>query len=225
MQPTASAYPLEWPVGWKRTPDHRRREGKFTTGTYSGDRKTQRDITLSEACDRLYKELERMAINMDDIVISTNVQPTLSGRPRSGERKPTDPGAAVYWVDRHTAQGKQARCMAIDAYTTIEQNVAALAATIDAMRAIERHGGAVVLDRAFMGFAALPAPMAMGMKRPWRDVLELNGAVIHKDLIENVYRELASRYHPDRAPDGQRDEYTRRMAEINVARDEALQEL
>jgi hypothetical protein len=59
--------------------------------------------------------------------------------------------------------------MAIDQYDRVEHNLAAIAATLDAMRAIKRHGGAEILDRAFTGFTALPAPMAGG--KPWRQVL------------------------------------------------------
>jgi hypothetical protein len=124
-----------------------------------------------------------------------------------------DPGAAVYWRD-----GEQDRCMAIDRYTKVEQNIAALAATIEAMRAIERHGGAVIMDRAFTGFTALPAPIVAGMKRPWREVLRLNGAATLAE-VNAAYRLLAAVYHPDR---GGTDA---KMAELNAARDEALQEL
>src|SRR6185437_2928884 len=72
--------------------------------------------------------------------------------PRS-DRTPSDPGVAVYW-----REGKNTRCMAIDRYSRVPDNLAAIAATLDAMRAIERHGGAEILDRAFTGFVALPAP-------------------------------------------------------------------
>jgi len=50
--------------------------------------------------------------------------------------------------------------MAIDRYSTVEGNLAAIAATLDAMRAIERHGATVILERTFADFMALPAPVA-----------------------------------------------------------------
>ncbi|KVD37855.1 hypothetical protein WJ41_22830 [Burkholderia ubonensis] len=62
-------------------------------------------------------------------------------------------GVAVYWETRAGAR----RVMAIDQYTRVADNLAAVAATLDAMRAIERHGGARILERAFTGFAALAA--------------------------------------------------------------------
>lgn len=210
MSPTR--YPLHWPAGWKRTPAQSRTDGRFTSKRYSSSR--QEAVTIAEAVDRLLAELQRMAIREDDVIISTNVEPTLSGRPRSGERKPQDPGAAVYWTD----MGKQ-RCMAIDRYTDVAQNIAALAATIEAMRAIERHGGATILDRAFTGFTALPPPIVAGMKRPWREVLEYGNGPAREEEITRNYRILARDAHPDKGgTDAQ-------MAELNAARDEALKEV
>jgi len=53
--------------------------------------------------------------------------------------------------------------MAIDIYDTVAGNLAAVAATLDAMRAIERHGGAQILKRAFQGFKALPSSTATAL--------------------------------------------------------------
>ncbi|WP_249183503.1 hypothetical protein [Burkholderia cenocepacia] len=60
------------------------------------------------------------------------------------------------------------RVMAIDQYAWIADNLAAVAATRDAMRGIERRGGARILERAFTGFATLAAP---GRARHWREVI------------------------------------------------------
>jgi hypothetical protein len=217
-------YPLQWPIGWKRTPAGSRAYGRFskkkTNHRSYGDGSSHswqstEDITIGEATQRLLTELDRMGIREYDVVISTNLQLRLDGLPRSGQAQPADPGAAVYWRDK----GRD-RCMAIDIYTKVEQNIAALAATIDAMRAIERHGGAAILDRAFTGFTALPPPIVAGMKRDWQAVLELRELLQPKrDDIERAYRRLAMERHPDK---GGSDAA---MAELNAARDEALQEL
>lgn len=123
----------------------------------------------------------------------------------------------MYWTDPFNGQP---RSMAIDRYTKVEQNIAALAATVEAMRAIERHGGAVVLERAFTGFSALPAPIVAGMARHWRDVLGFQpDARVTAQALADRYRVLASANHPDRGGDAER------MAAINRARDEALQEI
>jgi hypothetical protein len=165
-------------------------------------------MTIAEAFRRLMRELTRFGVPPDDVVLSTNLELRLDGLPRSKQRAPDDPGAAVYWRD-----GGERRCMAIDVYTTVEDNIAALAATIEAMRAIERHGGAVVLDRAFMGFAALPAP-GQTTARGWREVLGV-GPTASYDEAKSAYRALASKNHPDRGGDAAK------MTELNWAMGQA----
>lgn len=212
MSEPIRAYPLAWPVGWKRTPAHGRiparfvrRERKSTTYSDGSSRawNENRRLTMADATARVLEELNRMGIHRDDVVISTNVQTRLDGLPRSGAREPDDPGCAVYWQDAFGAR----RVMAIDQYTKVADNLAAIAATLDAMRAIERHGGAAILERAFTGFVALPAP---GAARDWWEVL---GVERTASLVEAraAYRRAASAAHPDR---GGSDE---RMAAVNRA--------
>ncbi len=216
---TISAYPLTWPPGWERTASECRAVGKFGTTKLSkvGSWRSVQSITIAEATQRLRAELERMGVRDDDLVLSTNLRLRLDGLPRSDQAQPADPGAAVYWADPWTVAP---RCMAIDRYTKVEQNIAALAATIEAMRSIERHGGAVVLERAFTGFAALPPPAAAGARRHWREVLGFKpeGTVTAAD-VQQMYRHYASLYHPDRQGGD-----AAKMAELNRARDAALQE-
>lgn len=160
---TIKAHPLTWPEGWKRTPYDRRKPGHFGKRLRRpGESWTRNaDLTVNEAVQRVLVELARWAIARDDIVISTNVPTRLDGMPRSDAKRPLDPGAAVYWEE---STGER-RCIAVDQYTHVEDNLAAIAATLDAMRAIERHGGAEILQRAFTGFTALPAPSADGERR------------------------------------------------------------
>jgi hypothetical protein len=213
-----TAYPLSWPTGWKRTPSHQQEAGRFGVRKPSrvGSCNTLENITISEATNRLLNELERMGVERGEVVLSTNLMLRLDGLPRSGQAEPHDPGAAVYWRDPFNSQP---RSMAIDRYNRVAQNIAALAATIEALRAIERHGGAVVLERAFTGFAALPAPIAAGMHRPWREVLGLGPGSPSKEQVREAYGRLASQHHPDRGGSAER------MAEINLARNEAMQEI
>lgn len=215
---TITAYPLAWPPGWKRTPSDQKAFGRFGVAKKSnvGSWTTRGDLSIAEATRRLRDELGRMRVRDDDLVLSTNLRLRLDGLPRSDQRQPEDPGAAVYWNDPWS---KAPRCMAIDCYTKVEQNIAALAATIEAMRAIERHGGAVVLERAFTGFTALPPPIVAGMKRPWREVFGFHptSPVTAADVRER-YRTRASTHHPDKGGS------TALMAELNQAREEALKE-
>ena len=107
--------------------------------------------------------------------------------------------------------------MAIDRYDTVAGNLGAIAATLEAMRAIERHGGAEILDRAFTGFVALAAPA-----RSWRDVLDVpaQGPVAYQlARARSHYRASVSANHPDRGGD------VDKMAALNAAWEAAQCEL
>jgi len=201
---TPTRYPLAWPEGWKRTPSYQRKTARFG--------RAGRALTLIDGLQRVLDELEKLGIRQDDVIISTNLLTRLDGLPRSGQSRPADSGVCVYW---QKSQKEPMRCMAIDRYTEVADNLGAIAATLDAMRAIERHGGAAILDRAFTGFMALPAPAAAAS---WRVVLELGIGLPTEYEINTAYRRLASKHHPDKGGD------PAKMAELNAARDAALAE-
>ena len=194
-------YPLQWPEGWKRTQSYQRKAATFS--------RQGKALTVFDGVQRLLAELQRLGVHQDDVVVSTNLQTRLDGLPRSNQARPGDPGVCVYWKPAKSPM----RCMAVDRYDEVQDNLAAVAATLEAMRSIERHGGAAILDRAFTGFAALPAPA--GGKRDWWTVLELSSTASQAEIRE-AFNRLAREHHPDR---GGTDE---RMAEIIRARDEAL---
>jgi hypothetical protein len=210
---TITAYPLCWPAGWKRTPARDRAHGRFNkkevrqSSTPGHTWRQTKPVTVADSVKRVLEELFKFGAPSDRIIISTNVEPRLDGLPRSG-REPEDPGVAVYWS---TAKNPKQKCMAIDRYYCVADNIAAVAATLEAMRAIERHGGAEILERAFLGFQSLPPPVAGG--RPWQDVLwdGLGRDPITRAMAEDRYRALAQQYHPDRGGDPSK------MAELNEA--------
>lgn len=176
------AYPLAWPQGWPRTGG--RKAGQFKT--YG------RDISVDVGVRRVLNQLALMHIAAAGVVISTNVPLRRDGTPRSDQAQPADRGVAIYWTD-----GKGGRkVMAIDLYMKVEHNLAAIATTLEAMRAIERHGGAQILERAFTGFTALAAPAVFD---PWA-VLGLKPGA-DRGEVERKFRELAMRHHPDRGGD------------------------
>lgn len=187
------AFPLSWPDGWKRTKSrahaafNKTRDPRYDQqgqAVYQG--KTR--LSVADAVKRVLAELDRMGVKDDDIIISTNVPLRLDGLPRS-DSEPSDPGVAVYWQKKNQPT---MRCMAIDRYWRVADNLAAVAATLEAMRAIERHGGAEILNRAFLGFAALPEKAS----QPWREVLGIEGQAT-LELVESRFRTLVKVRHPD----------------------------
>lgn len=207
------AYPLKWPVGWPRMSAGGRKRAKFgknerqhstNTPGYSWNHK--KDLTIWDATQRITGELSTMGVRDGQYVISTNLELRNDGLPRSNQRMPEDPGVAVYW----TRKGKQ-QVMAIDLYDRVQDNMAAIAASLNALRAIERHGGAQILDRAFEGFTALPAPDAFD---PWATLGLHPGAT--RDAIDAAFRNLSRKHHPD-VPGGSTEAFQR----IERARREA----
>jgi len=211
MEKPTEAFPLQWPGGWRRTSAHERSRARFGKGerVYSdvpngGSWTRKKDLTIADGTDRVLRVLNQMGFNKS-VVISSNLMLRNDGLPRSGQRPPDDPGVAVYW-----GVGQKARCIAVDRYDRIADNLAAIAATLEAMRSIERHGGAAILERAFTGFTALPAP-----EQPWQ-TLGLPDSHATREQIEDAYRRLAMKHHPDRGGDATE------MARINTARDMLL---
>jgi hypothetical protein len=206
------AYPLAWPDGWPRTPSYQRKRDTFGTqetksNSAGGSWRAKKAISIADAMRRVREELGRLGVSADDLVVSTNLRLNMAGLPRGDQGAPSDPGVAVYWQ----AKGKPQRVMAIDAYERVAGNLAAIAATLEAMRAIDRHGGAQILDRAFTGFTALPAP------KRWPEILGVSPAATAAE-IERAFKAKARQAHPDAGGS------TARMAELNAARDQALRE-
>jgi hypothetical protein len=167
-------------------------------------------LSVADAVQRIVAELTRMGVPDWNVIISTNVPLRLDGLPRS-DQEPRDPGAAVYWKK---SDKQIMRCMAIDRYTRVADNLAAIAATLAAMRTVERHGGAEIMERQFLGFAALPEKAS----QPWREVLGIEGTPT-LELIESRYRALAHVHHPDKGGD------ENKFREITQAREAARMEV
>ncbi len=209
-------YPLSWPEGWKRTTSRVDANfGKVKTSFDSGSGKFRyagkSRLSIEDSFDRLDSELEALGADVHTVIVSTNVKTNLRGIPMGNQRDPSDSGAAVYW----SRKGKN-ECMAIDRYFRVADNLAAIAATLNAMRAIERHGGAQIMERTFAGFAQLPE----STRKNWREVLQLHAqTVITREMITNAYRLLAMKRHSDK---GGSDES---MIELNLARDAAFREI
>jgi hypothetical protein len=195
-------WPLEWPAGWKRTPRYSRKRAAFATNKVTTGR-----LSVSIATDRLQGELDRLGARR--ATLSTNVSLRLDGRPRSDE-EPQDPGASIWFQFR----GK-ATVLACDKWDRVADNIAALAAHIDALRRIERYGVGTI-EQALAGYKALPADTAAD----WRAVFGFTkDSRPTLDQVDSAYKAAARAKHPDVG--GSDVE----MMHINRARDYALTEL
>lgn len=195
-------YPLSWPSGRPRTPSR-----KSALFKHEG-----RPMTMTAARKRLRDQLELMTRTgqnwrTTDVVVSTNIRYTLAGSRdmNLSRREPDDPGAALYF-----ALDRRPYVLACDRWDTVQDNIAAIAAHIDALRGQERWGVAD-LRQAFAGHVALPPP------DPWWTVLDVTRDA-PLEAITRAYRALARTAHPNAG--GQRAEWDR----LQRAYDEAQRE-
>lgn len=212
----ATRYPLSWPFGWKRTPARDRKPVTFTETKPGGvgDRKRAVPVSMPTARDRLWRQIEALGVPYDSAILSTNMQLTAYGTPRADRREPEDPGVAIYFQ----LHGKD-RVLACDRWDSVAGNIAAIANHIDALRRVDRYGVGT-LDQAFAGYDALPPP-GTSNRPPWRKVFGIPDDLPASPSAINVfYRELAKKFHPDQ-PGGSHEA----MAQLNEARDAALQEI
>jgi hypothetical protein len=125
-----------------------------------------------------------------------------------------DPGVALYF-----RRNGQSFVIACDRYANQAANCRSIGIAISAMRSLERHGGGAMTDRALAGFVALPPPSETA-RRNWREVLGLDpDDHIDEDVIERAFRVRALKAHPDMGGSNEA------MAELNTARDQALNDL
>jgi hypothetical protein len=199
-----NAFPLQWPLGWKRTPRHMKKWGRF-------------EGTLDRCRRELLREIDMLALGaasrthrMTSTVISSNMPLRKDGEMNASAARPDDTGVAVYFH-----RGEQRLAMACDQYMDVWENLRALQKTIEAMRGIERWGSSSLLDRAFTGFAALPAPRGgscwdlLGIGDQWESATE--------EQVKDAWRARVKVVHPS-VPGGSEDA----LREVNEAKDLAL---
>ncbi len=168
------AYPLQWPDYQQRTPHYKIQKSRF-------------DTTFDIARKLVFNEIARLGGK--NPILSTNIPLRKDGYPYASARDPDDRGVAVYF----DYKGKS-MVFACDKWQTTKENVKAVAKTIDAIRGIERWGSSEMMEQAFRGFEALPAPKQNG----WRDVFNI--APTQKpsfDQLKGIYKRKAKVAHPD----------------------------
>lgn len=205
MTAPLESFPLAWPLGRPRTPAGRRERAKF--GTKVKDERSwsqTRRLTIDGATSRLRDTIGLLRASA--LVISTNLQLRRDGLPRSGQSEPSDPGVAVYFQLK--ARGYVVAC---DKWDRVADNIAAIAAHLEAMRAQDRWGCGS-LEQAFAGYKALAAADAI---KSWWNVLGFTKPPERWATVEAKHLELVRLHHPDRGGNASQ------MAEINAARDEA----
>ncbi len=195
-----TAYPLTWPVGYKRTPDAYRTWSRFNQ-SYGKAQNFMRD------------EVQRLGGS--NLIVSTNLRIRKDGMLYADElnRKIDDPGVAIYFQRK----GKPV-AMCADKYLRIWENMYALGKSIEAMRGMDRWGVSEMLDRAFTGFTALPDAIVTAAPN-WWEVLGFDNNPGSICAVKARYYELVKQHHPDVGGD------TKKIKLINWAYTEALKQL
>ncbi len=193
------AFPLQWPVGWKRT--NQKKDSRFG------------NIPFGRARDELFHELELMGVRNWNVILSTNIPLRRDGLPYAGQANPEDPGVAIYF--KHNNKDMVFAC---DTFRSVTDNVWSIRKTIEAIRGIHRWGASDMMERAFTGFQALPE--GVSTKENWWDVLEITRYTSFQEA-NSAWKRLAKVYHPDNgtAPNQEM------MYKINRAWHEAEKEL
>lgn len=139
------SFPLQWPMGWERTPSSRRIKGSFTTKK-----------ELKTVFNLIAKEI--MAFCKDPHPVLTS---NMSGIKQTAD----DPAVAVYFK----YEGRQV-CIPCDQYDSIKANMRGIQLTIESLRGIQRWGCKVVMERTVHAYVV---PMLTG--GGWRETLQLPG--------------------------------------------------
>lgn len=115
----------------------------------------------------------------------------LSSNYTLGIKNPKDPGVVAYFV--HDGVTLAVPC---DRWTKIEDNVQAIALTIEAMRGMDRWGAKHMIKAMFSGFKALP-PSTDSNKSTWWEELGCPQNSTWAEITQ-AYRTQAQKRHPDR---------------------------
>jgi DnaJ domain len=177
-------YPLSWPAGWKR--EQSPQWSRFKPGS-----------AYAEGWD---VEHQLKMLGATDVIITSNMQYRADGLPYA-RQSISDTGVAVYF--KHDGEEQ---CIPCDKWVKVEENLRAIAKTIEAIRGLERWGAKDMVNAAFRGFKALPGGIVTPPpKQDWWIVLDVNpGANAHE--VKAAYRDAIKLHHPDAG--GKQEDFT-----------------
>jgi hypothetical protein len=181
-------FPLCWPDSQRRTASRER--SQFRTKLDGAVKNVRESLRLFGADSG--KAMGRCVVTMNATAFDDGAG--------------ADPGVAV-WFEWDGA----VRCMAVDRYASIAENLQAIHHVLEARRVELRHAGIEMARTTFKGFLALPAPPG---SVPWHQVLGVSPNAT-ADEISAARKRLAREHSSDEA----------RMAKINVAHDEGMKSL
>ena len=195
------ASPVDWPPGRPKT--RSRKEALF--------RQDGRPITFDGAVGRLRQQIRMVTKpghpwRMLELTLSTNYTLRADGRPRRNQGEPADPSVAFFFELDGRGYSLQS-----DQFDRIPDNIAAIAAHIEALRGQERWGVAT-LEQSFAGHLALPAP------EQWWQVLGVRSTASEAE-IDTAWKAKIKDAHPDRGGSEQQ------AARLNWARSEGKKQL
>jgi hypothetical protein len=170
-------YPLHWPEGRARTRPEQRLEAEL-------------EATFAQATRRVMHEAR--LLRLQGPVVSLDVPLGPHGEPLEGhgDRQPDDTGAALYFVFEGTRH-----CISCDHWHRVEDNIQAIALTLESLKRLKRIGGPEIAYQALGGFIAKTA--AEGELESWWNVLDVAfDAPLY--AAEAAYRKLVLSAHPDR---------------------------
>lgn len=175
----------KWPNN--RTPSHARKRATFRA-------------SYNDTLSLLESELEKLRAK--HVIIQAGFEPKdirNDGWPRSSARPKNDPGVIVSFQT-----GKGPLSFPCDRFDAWEDNLRAIAKSLEALRAVDRYG-VTRGEEQYKGFAQLPAPEAAG-KMTRTEAAEFLSAhsSFHSNMIltlsgsfREAYRQAARRLHPD----------------------------
>jgi ABC-type transport system substrate-binding protein len=145
---------------------------------------------ISDAVDAIAYEVGRL--RGTDLVISCDGQRGKRGELLANQPDWIDQGVAVYFT-----VGATQRVIPCDRWNRIRDNLQAIAKTLEALRGVDRWGTKQIVDAAFEGFKALPAPPMIDPDPDWWEVLGVSPTA-PLAVIRGAFKELAKERHPDR---------------------------